>query len=62
MHCTTQRLYSRDFCGSQEQSLSSSEGGAGLIPGPRAKIPRASWSKSQNIKQYCDKFNKGFKT
>ena len=62
MHCTRQRFYYRDFRGSQEQSLSPNEGGAGLIPGPRAKIPRASWSKSQNIKQSCDKFNKDFKT
>ena len=38
----------------------SNAGGAGSIPGPRAKIPRASQPKNQNIKQkqYCNKFNK----
>ena len=29
----------------------STAGGAGSIPGQRAKIPHASWSKNQNIKQ-----------
>ena len=35
----------------------------GSIPGQGAKIPHASWPKSQNIKQkkYCNKFNKGLK-
>ena len=39
------------------------QGGAGSIPGQGAKIPQASWSKSQNIKQkQCgNKFNKDFK-
>ena len=38
-------------------------GGVGSIPGWAAKIPHASWSKSQNIKpkQYCSELNKGFK-
>ena len=38
-------------------------GGLGLMPGWGAKIPDASWPKSQNIKQkqYCNKFNKDFK-
>ena len=37
--------------------------GADLIPGWRAKIPYASWSKKQNIKQkqYFDKFSKDIK-
>ena len=41
----------------------SSGGGAGSIPGWAAKIPHASWPKSQNVKQkqYCNKFNKDFK-
>ena len=38
-------------------------GGAGLIPNQGAKIPHASQSKNQNIKQkqYCNKFSKDFK-
>ena len=42
----------------------SNAGGVGLIPGQGAKIPHASTPKSQNIKQkqYCNKFNKDFKT
>ena len=38
-------------------------GDAGLIPGWGTEIPRASWPKNQNMKQkqYCNKFNKGFK-
>ena len=45
------------------KTLPSNAGGAGLIPGWGAKIPRASWPKNQNIKQkqYCNKFNKDFK-
>ena len=41
----------------------SNAGGAGSIPGWRAKIPHASRPKNQNIKQkqYCNKFNKNFK-
>ena len=37
--------------------------GVGLIPGWGAKISHASWSENQNViqKQYCNKFNKGFK-
>ena len=37
-------------------------GGEGSIPGPEAKIPLASQSKNQNMKQkqYYNKFNKGF--
>ena len=37
-------------------------GVAGLIPDQGIKIPRASWPKSQNIKQkqYCNKVNKDF--
>ena len=36
---------------------------AGLFPGWRAKIPRASWSKNQIIrqKQCCNKLNKDLK-
>ena len=45
-----------------DKASPSNAGGAGLIPGYRAKIPHASWPKNQNIKQkqYCNKFNKGF--
>ena len=44
----------------------SNAGGAGSIPGQRAKIPHASQPKNQNIKkknqkQYCNEFNKDFK-
>ena len=41
----------------------SNAGGAGSIPGRRAKIPHASGPENQNIKhkQYCNKFNKDFK-
>ena len=37
--------------------------GTDSIPAPGAKIPHASGSKSQNIKQkeYCNKLNKDFK-
>ena len=45
------------------RTLSSNTGGVGSIPGWGAKIPQASWSKNQNIKQKqcCNKFNKDFK-
>ena len=41
----------------------SNAGGAGSIPGRGAKIPHASPPRNQNRKQkqYCNKFNKGFK-
>ena len=41
----------------------SNAGGMGLIPGPGAMIPHASWPKKQNIKQkqQCNKINKNFK-
>ena len=41
----------------------STAGGMGSIPGRGTKIPHASAPKNQNIKQkqYCNKFNKGFK-
>ena len=41
----------------------SNAGGTGSIPGQGAKIPHASQSKNQNIKQkqYCNEFNKDFK-
>ena len=43
--------------------LPSNAGGAGLIPGQRAKIPHASQPENQNIKQkeYCNKFNEDLK-
>ena len=46
------------------RTLSSNTGGVGSIPGWGAKIPQASWSKNQNIKQKqcCNKFNKDFKS
>ena len=45
------------------KTLPSNAGGVDSIPGRGAKIPHASWPKSQNIKQkqYCNKFNKDFK-
>ena len=45
------------------KTLPSNAGGVGSIPGGGAKIPHASRSKNQNIKQkqYCNKFNKDFK-
>ena len=46
------------------KTLPSNAGGAGSIPGGRAKIPHASRPKKQNIKQkqHCNKFNKDFKS
>ena len=45
------------------KTSSSSARGAGLIPGPGARIPHALQPKNQNIeqKQYCSKLNKDFK-
>ena len=45
------------------KTLPSTAGGAGSVPGWRAKIPHALWPKKQNIKQkqYCNKLNKEFK-
>ena len=45
-------------------TLPSSSGGTGLVPGQGAKIPHASWPKNQNIKQkqHCNKFSKDFKS
>ena len=54
----------RDFPGIPVvKTLPSSAGGAGSIPGQRAKIPRALQPKNQNgkQKQYCNKFNKDLK-
>ena len=59
------RIVSRDFPGSPVVKTSpSNAGGAGSIPGRGAKIPHASRPKNQNIKQkqYCNKFNKDFKS
>ena len=46
------------------KTLPSAAGVAGSIPGLGAMIPGASRPKTQNIKQkqYCNKFNKDFKT
>ena len=46
------------------KTLPSNEWDVGLIPGWGAKIPHASWPQNQNItqKQYCNKFNKNFKS
>ena len=46
------------------KTSSSNAGGVGSIPGQGAKIPHSSGPKNQNIiqKQYCNKFNKDFKT
>ena len=45
------------------KTLPSNAVGVGSIPGQGIKIPHAPWSENQNIKQkqYCNKFNKGFK-
>ena len=54
----------RDFPGGPVVKTSPSNAGVvGLIPGWGTKIPHASGSKSQNIKQKqnCDKFSKDFK-
>ena len=42
----------------------SNAGDVGSIPGQGTKIPHASGTKNQNIKQkqYCNKFNKAFKS
>ena len=53
-----------DFSGSPVFKTSPpNAGGADSIPGKGAKIPHASQSENQNIKQkqYCYKFNKDFK-
>ena len=55
----------RDFPGGPVIKTSPSiAGGVGSIPGRGAKIPHASWPKNQNVKQkqYCNKFNKDFKS
>ena len=46
------------------KTLPSNAGGVGSIPGWRSKIPQDSRPKNQNMKQkqYCNKFNKDFKT
>ena len=54
-----------DFLGGPVVKTSpSSAGGACSIPGGGAKIPHASQSSNQSIKQkpYCDRFNKAFKS
>ena len=54
----------REFSGGPVIKISSSNtGDAGSIPGQGAKIPHASWPKTQNIKQkgYCNRFNTDFK-
>ena len=53
-----------DFLGSPVVKTSPSNAGdASLISGQGAKIPHASGTKNQSIKQkqYCNKFNKDFK-
>ena len=46
------------------KTLPSNAGGTCSIPGREAKIPYTLWPKNQNMKQkqYCNKFNKEFKT
>ena len=54
----------RDFPGGPVvKTLPSNVGGAGLIPGQGAKMPHAvaETPKHKNKKQYCNKFNTGFK-
>ena len=53
----------RDFPGGPVvKTLPSNAGDKGSIPGQEAKIPHASGSNNQNIKQkkHCNKFNKDF--
>ena len=55
----------KDFLGGPVvQTSSSRAAGVSLIPCWEAEIPHASWPKNQNKKQeqYCNKFNKDFKT
>ena len=49
--------------GAVVENLSANAGDTGSSPGLGAKIPHASWTKKQNIKQkqYCNKFNKDLK-
>ena len=56
-------IFAHIHSGSVFKTLPSKAGGVGLIPGQGAKIPHASWTKKQNIKQKlcCNKFNKDFK-
>ena len=52
----------QDFPGGPVVKTSPSNAGdAGSIPGRGAKILHARWPKNQNIKKYCNKFNKDFK-
>ena len=46
------------------ETLPTNAEGSGSIPGWGVRIPDASWPENQNIKQkqYCYKFNKGFKS
>ena len=53
-----------DFSGGPfVKTLPLSAGGACSIPGQGTKFLHASWPKNQNVKQkqYCNKFNKGYK-
>ena len=43
------------------KTLPSNAGDASSIPDLGAKIPHALQPKNQNMKQYCNKFNKDFK-
>ena len=64
-HVTGSRVWPRKIPdGPVVKTSPFSAGNEGLIPGQRAKIPHASGLKpSRNIKQkqFCNKFNKGFK-
>ena len=52
----------RDFPGwPVVKTVPSRAGAAGLILGVGAKMPHALWPQNQNIKQYCNEFNKDFK-
>ena len=58
------QMAGRDFPGGPAvETLPTSAGGVGSIPGQGARIPHASRPGDQNIKQkqYCNRFNRDFK-
>ena len=64
VHSNSEKPGSWDSLGGPVVGTSPSNAGdAGLLPDWGARIPHASWPKTQNIKQkqYCNKFNKDFK-
>ena len=65
MNCCVLKANLKDYPGSPVLKTSTSNAGStGLIPGQGGNIPHALREKNTNIKQkqYCDKFNKDFKS